>query len=203
LFLYTCNEKTARPEPGAGRVSCETFAEIPQARVSGVLEDGDNLGLDYALLSIEWSSVVPAPVGVKIPRPGRKLSSELLVIAHPAGQPTQASAGKLLIEQGPHPDPSSEEYSKSREYSYANFHSEDGSSGGGVFNENSEIVGVLAGGRKLRSPDREIGFVNLWAVVWRSTDSGIASRRFRRSASERLQKWFGGGPPLLAGDPGP
>ena len=56
-----------------------------------VLEEGDQYDVDYALLAITWSQTkMPAPV--LRPGPGRHLSDELLLVAHPRGEPTQASA---------------------------------------------------------------------------------------------------------------
>jgi hypothetical protein len=90
-------------------------------------------------------------------------------------------------------------YSDSKEYSYANFHARDGVSGGGVFNESGQIVGALSRGRKSM---KEIGFLNLWFTADRMVYVDAGSNP-AYPASARLRRWFGGGSPLLSGDPEP
>jgi Trypsin-like peptidase domain len=214
LFLFECDARTA---PGAGEAytSCEKLETTAQATPIKVLETGYDDGLDYALIAIRWIDLIVS-VGflpassrggverrVVIPRPSFETRGELLAVGHPIpGEPTQAAAGKLISNGQAHPEPAFVPGQASREYGYANFETYYGMSGGGVFNEAGDIVGVVIGDtladfQKKKKKDKKkfeeqgLAFLNL----------GLAARAGK--SAKRIRQWLGSGPPLLSGDPKP
>ncbi len=175
----------------------------PQGRVVQVLERGVD-HLDYALLAVKWLNtttshgynVVKLPRPVQIPLPSTQLSREVLLVGHPwngkqQGQATHASAGAVTAMfardfQG-----------KGNEYSYATISSTYGFSGGGVFNTDGGIVGVLKGVPSQADPKmRSWGsaFLDLGASI-RYLDRNYPSRVFR------LRNWVKDrGAPFLPSD---
>lgn len=137
----------------------------PQARGVRILEIAP-YGLDCAMIEISWlnaqpsavagQSVVRFPRPVFIPRPSTSLSRELLMVGHPydtknQGEPTQASAGRLYGQEAPSLEDAGDHYG------YAAFGAKHGFSGGGVFNADGKIVGVLIGGKA--TPNTKTGQV--------------------------------------------
>lgn len=136
--------------------SCTKLRTKPQGRMLKVLEEGHPDRLDYALLLMEWTDLVPGPAtyNVRVPRdpiakaPSRTLTRELLVVGHPIpppltmgnAEPTQASAGILLKQEAPN-----FMTGWGSHYSYAGFSTASGMSGAGVFNDAGHIVGVFKG----------------------------------------------------------
>jgi hypothetical protein len=212
LMCFECSAKTAPPgefvqyRNKAAWIQCSKLDTTPQAKVIQQLESGTADGLDYALLSIEWKNAVPASVAdlyvVKLPRvpeipqPSRTLTSELLLVGHPQGssqqgEPTQASAGRLTRQQGPHPNTLTGDA-----YGYASFGASVGFSGGGVFNTKGKIVGVLKGVRAYHTPTGIGGmaFVDLGRVA----DLTHPSKDPKRG---RISRWLQGLPIRKPGDP--
>jgi len=172
LMFYECNKKTAPPgfsdqydmkNPASASAwrGCTKLRTAPQAKMVKVLEQGSPDGLDYALLSIEWTALKPDPKAniVEMPRypvaapPSRTFTHEVLVVGHPivlvghSGtqtmadvEPTEASAGPLFQQFGPNCITN-----RGQDYGYAGFVSQFGMSGGGVFNKAGQIIGVLKG----------------------------------------------------------
>jgi Trypsin-like peptidase domain len=220
LLFFECDEKTAPgfspsgtaphaaiTPPASPPPPCTPLATVAQAKAGKVIESGDALGLDYALVAIEWTSKkVKFPRQMHFPTPDYFYGDELLAVGHPVvgykGEPTQAAAGKHIgtAAHGPHPKPKTPEQKGSKEYTYANFRITDGMSGGGVFNEKGNIVGIITGARPGPTRDNpyEYGFLNLGLVVGKTVAGPPAG-----PASARLTQWMGGGSPLLPGDPQP
>ncbi len=116
-----------------------------KAKMTTILERGSREELDYALLAVRWSSDPfrsAPPRKIVLPDPDKSLSSCLLLVQHPHGEPTQASAGRLTKVEVPciH-----KENEAPYAYAVASFTAEHGSSGSGVFNERGKIVGVFQG----------------------------------------------------------
>ena len=234
LVFYECDAKTAPPPPAinptknpmapppkgqsttTGVTSCTSLATVPQGKVVKVLEHGDPDGLDYALLAIEWKSATESDGGVKIvklpriptlPKPGITMSTELLMIGHPLstdsknpqGEPTQVSPGTLTKQGGPNPL-----NLLGNAYTYATFFPRTGFSGGGVFNDKGELVGVFKGSRQIK--DEKSGaygpcFLDLGRAKDNAATRTIAGQTRTRPTCERLRRWFADALPLLDGDP--
>jgi Trypsin-like peptidase domain len=151
---------------------------------------------------------VPRPLA--IPRPGSELTGELLLIGHPYSrakgqsylcQPTQASVAALFQKDLENP---SHKGAGVRGYAAARFDTHSGASGGGVFNERGEIVGVLRGdfGNRPETPKElhdKAAFLHLSAAATNIADLVKAGKS--KDKGERLRQWIGGGAPLLKGDP--
>ena len=190
LFFYEHDGATATKLGSGGNIT----AKLPQAKVKAEVENGGKFGLDYALLVIEWSDwAISLPRAVELPHPSYACGSELLAIGHPGGAPTRAAAGKLMrsgfslsLGAGAS-DPGRGEFSS------ASFKTDFGMSGGGVFNNDGGLVGVIKGdnfapGATADRNPNENTFLNL----------GLAAGKMGKS---RLRTWLEGGSPLLGGDP--
>ena len=94
-----------------------------------------------------------------------------------------------------------------RGYAAAGFHTYFGASGGGVFNERGELVGILKGdfGNREHVPKELLGkyaFLHLSAAAQAIGDQVKAGKaKSNDEKGERLRQWMGGGAPLLKGDP--
>lgn len=212
LLCFECNEQTA--PPGARHQyrtmtakwrTCTLLSTQPHAKVIQILEKGSSTNIDYALLRIEWKphlisthpdypgiELVKLPRKVRIPKPSRKFSNELLVIGYPwhtagQGEPAQGIVGKKLMEKGPHI------LGGGDDYGYVEWIGAKvgGWSGGGVFNESGEIIGVLKG----QNPKGEIAFLNLGQAA---DKTGVLAD----GLSGRLDRWFLFGRPRRTSDPG-
>lgn len=160
------------------------------------------------------SLTLRVPRALTIPRPGSELSGELLLIGHPYSseptekfqcQPTQASVAKLTAKDLENP---SHKGAGVRSYAAAGFDTYHGASGGGVFNERGEIVGVLKGdfGNRPEVPRELLGkaaFLHLSAAAMAIGDQVKAGKaKSNDEKGGRLRQWIGGGgAPLLKGDP--
>lgn len=204
LMFFECDERSA---PSGVRKDnnvqpCSPLASDAQARVARILETGGADDLDYALLAIEWkrareqhgAHVVDLPRIVTIPRPSHRLSKELVLIGHPEGQPTQAAVGYLVRQAGPNPHTL-----RGTEYSYATFAATPGFSGGGVFNDRGEIVGVLRGPRRY-DPNTGVGGMAFLDLGRSAQLIRLAKYGFMRPC-ERIWSWLADQSPLKAGDP--
>jgi hypothetical protein len=197
VLFFECDAKTAPPghrEQYDGKTvstwkGCTPLRSKPQGRVLRAIERGFSADLDYTLFAIEWTEFEPGPtsglklVGVpRLPapaRPSRIMTSDVLLVAHPDGEPTQASAGTLTEQFGPNPVTG-----RGLDYAYSSFSLTAGSSGGGVFNTSGEIVGVLKGFLLKHGH----GFLNLARVADNLPQSRIA-------------QWLSQGDPRKPGDP--
>lgn len=219
LLFFECDAKTAPGFTPSGQGSspfsapkspappCTPLATVAQARELKTLETGNVHGLDYALLAIEWpQSPVNFPRAVHLPRLDYFYGGELLSVGHPVsggkGEPTQATAGTHLatVQHGPHPNPQSSAERGAKEYTYTNCQTALGMSGGGVFNEKGNLVGIVTGRRPASGGGSliEYAFLNLGLVVGKTVAGPPAG-----PVSERLKRWMGGGLPLLSSDPQP
>ncbi|MDQ8020330.1 MAG: trypsin-like peptidase domain-containing protein [Moraxellaceae bacterium] len=143
-------------------VSGTLHAGEPQAQVVRILETGQSIGADYALLLIKWikvrkhpsaANVIEPPRPIFYPKPGKDLSTELLLIGHPwedeqrvqQGQPTQASVGKVKYWNQMKPTDVENRRKGAKLYEYGDFVARRGHSGGGVFNQWGQLVGVFNG----------------------------------------------------------
>ncbi len=148
----TVNTKSPVPSPNR-----------PWAKVKKVIEEGSKYNVDYALLLIEWVSPgLPNPVGTPAPIANRtpRLGENVLAVQHPPSPPkkgdfvfpppgtsvrlyecpTQVSAGDVYdLFQAPFGD---------QACAYAFFYGDHGSSGGGVFDTNGQLLGVIGGGNE-------------------------------------------------------
>ncbi|MGD2064366.1 MAG: trypsin-like peptidase domain-containing protein [Nitrospirota bacterium] len=212
LMCFECSAKTAPPGEfnqypnKASWTKCSRLATTAQAKVVHELESGGSGDLDYALVAIEWKnaveledtdvSAVKLPRIPEIPQPSRTFTSELLLVGHPhdsqaQGEPTQASAGKLTRQRGPHPETLTGDA-----YGYATFGATFGFSGGGVFNSRGQIIGVLKGSRlpHARTGVGGMAFLDLGRVA----DLTDPSQDQRRG---RITRWFQGLPIRKRDDP--
>jgi len=219
LMFFEC---TAQTSP-AGNLrctfdkwpKCNVLATDPQAKVTKLLELGNTNEMDYGLLEIDWKSrdliagtntqVVTLPRIPMIPRPGRRLSTQLVLIGHPwdtssEGEPTQATVGNLNRQWGPNPYTE-----KGQEYGYASFCAFRGFSGGGIFNDAGELVGILSGEPKNYSPLFAAGkaFLELGSLASKKRTWKHGKEEFTKPVSDRIRSWFSDAPPLNNQDPHP
>lgn len=130
----------------------------PWAKVLKVLEEGSQMGVDYALLLICWqpSGVIPSwaysvpPIANRAPIIGEYVTA----LQNPKGSkvdvvrnktiyknPTMVSRGEVFDA-----DEVSGTKQGDRAYAYALYNSEAGSSGGGVYDSEGSLLGVITGG---------------------------------------------------------
>jgi|GEM_PF-6479724 len=205
LLFFECNSKTSPPGHRSQYdkkslpdwQNCTKLRTKPQAKVVKALERGDSANFDFVLFAIEWTEFKPsdAVAGLKIvevprqiafPPPSGRPTKHAVLIGHPIGEGTQASVGEHIKIFGPNPQTQA-----GTDYGYATFETTTGSSGGGVFNESGEIIGVLKG----TMPNQPgVAFLNL----------DQAQRKKNRTSNPEnphLHHWFDVGDPLLPGDP--
>ena len=212
LLCFECSDQTAPPGARyqyrtmtAKWRTCTLLDTQPQATVVQILEKGSAGDLDYALLRIEWKShlisthpdfqgvkLVKLPRKVSIPKPSRKFSNELLVIGYPwhtawQGEPAQGIVGTKIREKGPHILGGGDDYGYVRWLGAK----VGGWSGGGVFNEAGEIIGVLKG----QNQKGEIAFLNL-------DQAADETDVLADGLPGRLGRWFLFGRPKRTNDPG-
>ena len=211
LMDFECDTRTAPPgaffqyeRAQSTWPSCTELATSPQATVVKTLEQEEINNLDYAMLLIRWAKILPGNI-VKLPRvpviskPGRNFTDEMLLIGHPwtkgtsQGEPTQACAFKRYRTDGPNPDTGTGDTYCYGEFGFSDGH---GFSGGGVFNEQSEIVGLLKGspGDTLKAQ----GFQH-WHFAF--LDIGLAADHTMNDPNRgRLKLWLNTGNPLKQND---
>ncbi|MCA9706458.1 MAG: trypsin-like peptidase domain-containing protein [Myxococcales bacterium] len=190
LAFDECSSATAPPGSanqyyGSGAAAwtqCTRLRTKPQAKVIQVLEQGDALDLDYALLAISWTDLV-MPRFVAPPLPSRTFTSEVVALQHPRGEPTQASAGTVTRQFGKNLATNA-----GTDYGAATYTSTFGSSGGGIYNSDNQLVGVLAGFK----PGQGMSFVNL---------GRLADRTRNMPGKGRIALWLEQGLPYKWGDP--
>jgi len=207
LLFLECNAKTSPPGHRSQYdktslpdwQNCNKLRTKPQAKVIKALERGDSVNLDFVLFAIEWTEFKPsdAVAGLKIvevprqihfPPPSGVPTKHTVLIAHPQGEGTQASVGAHIKVFGPNPITQS-----GTDYGYATFEATTGSSGGGVFNESGEIIGVLKG----TMPGQPgVAFLNLDQAQRKNLQSAP-----QLAENPHLRHWFDVGDPLLPGDP--
>jgi hypothetical protein len=158
LMDFECDAATAPPGAksdykGFAFPSCTPLTTTSQAVDVKSLESDTPLSLDYAMVLIKWNSASPVklPRIPVFPKPGYVFSKELLLIGHPQdktqqGEPTQAAAFTLVRDKAPNPTNLRDAVSANA-YGYGKFLFTDGEglSGGGVFNDQGELVGLLKG----------------------------------------------------------
>lgn len=208
LMGFECDAATAPPgmffQHRSGWPSCTPLATASQAVGVKTLESGTSGEFDYEMVLIKWNSASP----VKLPRlpdfarPGFVFSNEMLMIGHPdnlttvQGEETQACAFKLVKTNGPNPqnigDPITDDVYGYGEFGFTRG---DGFSGGGIFNDQGEVVGLLKGsgtGVTGMNPNN-FCFLNL----------GLAAGKMQNDPRRgRLRLWFDGKDPLKTGDGG-
>lgn len=134
---------------GAGNLRPQQFFQI-----TGVVEDGVNFGLDYAVLSLSgapgnslnWQGIA---LGWKTVT--NVVSSNLLIVQHPDGEPKQLDAG------------SNPQYTYGRIY-YSNIDTLPGSSGSGIVDTSNRLIGVHTNGGCTPSSGANSG-VNMQAIL--------------------------------------
>lgn len=207
LMCFECSTTTAPPgmfsQYRGGWPACTPLASTFQAVEVKTLEIDSAQDLDYALIRIKWTNapgnVVKLPRVPVFPKMGTNLTNELLLIGHPdefstnQGEPTQACAFKLFKESGPNP-----QTGKGDVYGYGEFNFTRGAgfSGGGVFNEQGELVGILSGTAGNTIPgltSKHFAFLKLNRI---HTNTENDPRRGRISAYLKT-----GNPLLLSGHP--
>jgi len=210
-LLFECDASTAPGVPPRKRSAldpdppapppCTKLTAAPHMKLTTVLEDGSSYGLDYALVAITWlDSKVKLPRKVTLPKPDYSYGGELLAIGHQidmstkVAEATQASVGKHLAagDHGPHPDPKTPAHKSAKEYTYTDIYTTFGMSGGGVFNEQGNLVGIVSGFKQ-----GKFAFLNLGLAAGKTASIGGVTK----PVSERLKNWMGGGQPRLSGDP--
>jgi len=208
LMDFECDTATAPPgmrsQYSAAWPTCTSLATASQAVEVKTLEIDSSVGLDYAMVLIKWNSA-SASNQVKLPRipimpkPGFFFSNELLLIGHPddsskQGEPTQACAFKLVQAKGPNPQNVTDANNPDT-YGYGEFGfaAGDGFSGGGVFNELGELIGLLKG--------NGVGVPGMNANNFAFLNLGLAAGKTMNDPRRgRLIKWFSSGDPLKPGD---
>jgi hypothetical protein len=210
LMFFECDAKTAPPGAFFQYVrtkrswpSCTELDRKPQAVEVKTLEVGKVDTVDYALLLIKWNDinagVVTLPRIPVMPNPGQEFSSEMLLIGHPQdsqdqGEPTQACAFRLLRERGPNPTTGD---GVSYGYGEFNFTKGEGFSGGGVFNDKGQLVGLLKG-----SPGDTLRDKGILANHFAFLNLHLAAQRTENDPTRgRLALWFKTGNPLKPSDP--
>src|SRR5262249_31099870 len=117
LMDFECDASTAPPGMASQHrnvwPACTPLATSAQAVEVKTLEAGANDEFDYVLMLIKWSSASPVklPRIPDFPKPSFVFSNEMLLIGHPddgpaprgQGEPTQASAFKVVKVNGPNP----------------------------------------------------------------------------------------------------
>jgi hypothetical protein len=200
FMFYECDQATAlagnrnqyRSEPDFLKCNPIRPTTNPIAAGVKVVERGGP-DLDYALMAITWTDfTLESTTGTKIVQIPRypvasqvssSFSKEVILVSHPSEEVTQVSAGTLLQQFGP--DPMSSPPS-GLNYGYATFVGEFGSSGGGVFNQSGQLIGVLKG---VSATDQGRAFLNLGQVV-------------NALPASRIAGWMNQGlPPVKASDP--
>lgn len=226
MLFFECDAKSApaghssdsRKHQSSWR-NCTVLTSKPQAKVVELLEKRSDF--DYAFLRIEWSNkkksngleIVTLPGFPDIPDVGSLLKGvgeEVLLIGHPwdiskNGEPKQASVGVVSVPAGPHP-----RETEGRAFTYASIaaaKAASGMSGGGVFNKNGQIIGLMQGGRKksltIKGPDGKStavtgnAFMNIASVASITEKKNDGKRDY---VSKRIRTWYGGGVPLLRGE---
>ncbi|MEW5979675.1 MAG: trypsin-like peptidase domain-containing protein [Acidobacteriota bacterium] len=207
LLFFECDAKTAPPGHRSqydkaslpNWQNCQKLRTKPQAKVIKALERGDSVNLDFVLFAIEWTEFKPsdAVAGLKIvevprlvhfPPPSGTPTKHAVLVSHPQNEGTQASVGLHIKIFGPNPQTQT-----GTDYGYATVEATTGSSGGGIFNESGQMIGVLKG----TMPGQPgVAFLNL----------DEAQRKTLQSAphlpeNPHLRRWFEVGDPLLPGDP--
>ncbi len=210
LMDFECNAATAPPGMRSQYTSawpaCTELATAAQAVEVKTLEVGSKIDLDYAMVLIKWNSVsssnqVKLPRIPVMPKHGFVFSKELLMIGHHddsknQGEPTQACAFKLVKDKGPNPvnqtDPNTAD---TYGYGELGFSAVFGFSGGGVFNEQGELIGLVKGDSVgvAGVPRINIVFLNLGLAAGKTMNDP------RRG---RLLQWINTGNPLKPGDGG-
>lgn len=208
LMGFECDAATAPPgmffQYRGNWPSCTPLATATQAVGVKTLESGNSNEFDYEMVLIKWNSGPPVklPRIPDFPKPGFVFSDEMLLVGHPddpktiQGQETQACAFKLVKTRGPNPsnvgDPITDDVYGYGEFGFTRG---DGFSGGGVFNDKGEIVGLLKGngvGVPGMNPNN-FCFLNL----------GLAAGKMQNDPRRgRLRLWFDGKSPLKSGDGG-
>ena len=206
LLFFECDPSTAPPGTSDQYPSndptrllnwrtCTRLRTKPQAKMISILEHGSDTDLDYALLDIQWTDLAPDPGAdiVEVPRfpiargPSTRISHEVLGVGHPIWapqtmadvEPTQATTGVVFNAFGPNINTG-----QGDSYVYTGMNTAFGMSGGGVFNDSGEIIGVIVG----RVPGKGDVFLNL----------GRAADNARNT---RLRDWVREGEVLRPHDP--
>ncbi len=207
LMCFECSAATAPPgmfsQYRGSWPTCTPLATAAQAVEVKTLEIDSSNDLDYALIRLKWlnavNGVVTLPRVPVFPKMGTNITKELLLIGHPddfktnQGEETQACAFKLFKDPGPNPQTQQGDV-----YAYGEFNFTRGSgfSGGGVFNEQGELVGILSGTPGNTIPGlnpNNFAFLKLNRIVTNTTND---PRRGRMSAYLNT-----GNPLLLQGHP--
>lgn len=206
LMDFECDTATAPPGMksqygGSPWPACTTLASSSQAVEVKTLEQSDSSEFDYAIVLIKWNTVssantVSLPRKPDFPKAAFVFTDEMLLIGHPddssnQGEPTQGCAFKVINTKGPNP-----QTGKGDEFGYGEFNFSNGSgfSGGGVFNDRGELVGLLKG-----SPGNTISGLkpNNFAFL----NLGLAEGKTRNDPRRgRLTRWFTTGDPLKPGE---
>jgi hypothetical protein len=207
ILDFECDDKTAPPGmsfqyQGNTFPSCTIRATAHQAVDVKVLESSNSSEFDYSMVLIKWNgnpNPIQLPRKPSLPKPGFVFTNELLLVGHPdgsggQGEPTQGCAFKLVKTGGPNPQTGQGD---SFCYGEFTFSSGSGFSGGGVFNENGELVGLLKG-----SPGNTISGLkpNNFAFLNLGNCEGKTRNDPRRG---RLTNWFNTGNPLKPTDGAP
>ena len=178
LVDFECDKATAPPgmrfQHPSGWPSCTALATAAQAVEIKTLESSQSDEFDYAIVLIKWNSVsaantVQLPRTPVLPKPSFIFTDEMLLIGHPddskgQGEETQGCAFKVVKTNGPNP-----QNGQGDAFGYGDFGFSrgDGFSGGGVFNDKGELVGLLKGSPRkhdrraqsaeLRFPESRLG----------------------------------------------
>ncbi len=186
--------------------ACTSSATVAQGVEVKALEIGATDEFDYVMLLIKWNSPSPVklpriPVFPKmafVPKP----PDELLLVGHPddattkQGEPTQACAFKLVESIGPNPSNIGNKLTDDV-YGFGefNFTRGEGFSGGGVFNQQGELVGLLKG--------NGVGVPKMTANNFAFLNLGACSGKMMNDPKRgRLFQWLSTGNPLKPGDGG-
>jgi hypothetical protein len=208
ILDYECDTATAPPGmryqyyPGAWP-ACTSLATVAQAVEVKTLEFSDKTEYDYGMLLIKWSSVsasntVHLPRVPVFPKLSPSHSDEMILIGHPddssgQGEPSQACAFKLVKQRGPNPYNNQGDW-----FSYGDFGFSvaTGFSGGGVFNDAGDLVGLMSG-----TPGNIIAGLNPNNLAFNYL-ALVAGRTMNDPRRGRLLLWQTKGDPLKPGDGG-